>query len=255
MKLLYFGNERLDAQNLATALRATAPNCTVSWTSRVDRASKWIADNRDDVAALVVEAQIDGESWHSLLKSVGGLAPRPAVIAVVPEGTHASSVAGADHCVERNSPQFRDLTMVVTRAVSGARGTEATPQAPVGNGEPPAPREVDFDRPPSLAASPASFGAAGPPSLAASATSSGAAGPPSLAASATSFGAAGLLLELERKLADAKAALTEAEQRHAAAMAAAAAQLAERQFQYRSRDRGDGGPMGSRRRTVASLSD
>ena len=69
MKLLYFGNERLDAQNLATALRASAPDCTVSWTSRVDRATKWIAEN-SDVATLVVESQIDRESWLSLVKCV-----------------------------------------------------------------------------------------------------------------------------------------------------------------------------------------
>ncbi len=209
MKLLYFGNERLDAQNLATALRASAPDCTVSWTSRVDRATKWIAEN-SDVATLVVESQIDRESWLSLVTCVRGIAPRPMVIAVVPEGTGpdpASSSAGADHYVERNSPQFRDLNMLVVRAAAGAR-------------------------PPSLDASPTSSGAAGPPPLAASPTSVGVASPPSPVAAAASFGAASLLLDLERKLADANAALTEAERRHAAAMAAAAEQLAGRQLQY-----------------------
>ena len=215
MKLLYFGNERLDAQNLATALRATAPACTVSWTSRVDRATKWIAENKE-FAVLVVESQIDGDSWHSLLESVRGRTPRPAIIAIVPEGTGpaTSSVAGADHSVERNSPQFRDLSTLVASAIG----------------------------PPPLAASSTSSGAAGPPSLAASSTSSGAAGPPSLAAQTTSSGVGTPPLvavppaprdaELERKLADATAALAEAERRHGAAMAFAAEQLAERQLQY-----------------------
>ena len=44
MKLLYFGNERLDAQNLATSLREITRNgTTVSWTRSADRASAWIA--------------------------------------------------------------------------------------------------------------------------------------------------------------------------------------------------------------------
>ena len=57
MKLLYFGNERLDAQNLATSLREITRNgTTVSWTRSADRASAWMAQNRD-VAALVVETR------------------------------------------------------------------------------------------------------------------------------------------------------------------------------------------------------
>ena len=84
MKLLYFGNERLDAQNLATSLREITRNgTTVSWTRSVDRASAWMTQNRD-VAALVVETQVDEASWQSLLTCAHGLAPRPAVIAVMP---------------------------------------------------------------------------------------------------------------------------------------------------------------------------
>jgi chromosome segregation ATPase/uncharacterized protein YqgV (UPF0045/DUF77 family) len=186
MKLLYFANERLDAQNLATALRTIAPNCTVSWTSRIDRATKWIAEN-NEFAVLVVESQIDGDSWHSLLQSVRGFAPRPAVFVIVPEGTGtapASTVAGADYYVERNSPRFHDLSSLVARAMA----------------------------PPSLAASAPSVAAASPPSL-----------PVPSAPRDT---------ELERKLAEATASLAEAERRHAAAMAAAAEQLAARQLQY-----------------------
>ena len=133
MKLLYFGNERLDAQNLATSLREITRNgTTVSWTRSADRASAWMAQNRD-VAALVVETQIDEASWQSLLTCAHGLAPRPAVIAVMPEGTAApTSAAGADHYIERNSPQFRDLPAVVTRVVAGAHASqEAHPARPL----------------------------------------------------------------------------------------------------------------------------
>ena len=126
MKLLYFGNERLDAQNLGAAVRAIARNGTVSWTTSADRASTWIAENKD-VAALVVEGQVDGESWRSVQACVRGLSPRPAVIVVTAEGTGEQPPAaapGADHYVERNSPQFRDLPMVVIRAVARARGSQ-----------------------------------------------------------------------------------------------------------------------------------
>ena len=181
MKLLYFGNERLDAQNLATSLREITRNgATVSWTRSADRASAWMAQNRD-VAALVVETQIDEAIWQSLLTCAHGLAPRPAVIAIMPEGTAApTSAAGADHYIERNSPQFRDLPAVVTRVVAGAHARQ----------EP----------------------------------------PPSSTVSVNSDSAR--LVDLERQLAAATAAVRDAEQRHAAAMTAAANQLAERQLQY-----------------------
>ena len=128
MKLLYFGNERLDAQNLATSLREITRNgTTVSWTRSADRASAWMAQNRD-VAALVVETQIDEAIWQSLLTCAHGLVPRPAVIAIMPEGTAApTSAAGADHYIERNSPQFRDLPAVVTRVVAGAHARQEAP--------------------------------------------------------------------------------------------------------------------------------
>jgi PAS domain S-box-containing protein len=191
MKLLYFGNERLDAQNLATAVRAIARNGTVSWTTSAERAATWMAENKD-VAALVVEGQVDAESWRSILACVRGLSPRPAVIVVTPEGAGQEpppAAPGADDYVERNSAQFRDLPMVVIRAVARARGSQE-PHHPAPTGTPPpstsAPIETDNPR----------------------------------------------LADLERKLTDATAALQQAERRHASAMADAANQLAGQQLQY-----------------------
>lgn len=179
MKLLYFGNERLDAQNLATSLREISRNGTVSWTRSAERASAWMAQNRD-VAALVVETQTDEASWQSLLTCAHGLSPRPVVIAVMPEGTAApTSASRADHYIERNSPQFRDLAAVVTHLVAGAHASQEAPSSTVS---------VDAD--------------------------------------------SARLVDLERQLAAATAALQDAEERHAAAMTAAANQLAERQLQY-----------------------
>ena len=150
MKLLYFGNERLDAQNLATAVRAIARNGTVSWTTSADRAAAWMGENKD-VAALVVEGQVDAESWRSVLTCVRGLAPRPAVIVVTPEGAGDQPPAdapGADHYVERNSPQFRDLPMVVIRAVARARGSQEPHHPPPSVAAPDVehPRLADLER-------------------------------------------------------------------------------------------------------------
>jgi hypothetical protein len=150
MKLLYFGNERLDAQNLATAVRAIARNGTVSWTTSADRAATWIAENKD-VAALVVEGQADGESWRSLLKCVRSLVPRPAVIVVTPEGVGEGSpppAPDADHYVERNSPEFRDLPMVVIRAVARARGSKdpSHPSPAAATADPDHPRLIELER-------------------------------------------------------------------------------------------------------------
>src|SRR5262245_14102419 len=146
MKLLYFGTERLDAQNLATALRTTAPDCTVSWTSRVDRAAKWIAENNKEFGVLVMESQIDGESWQLLLGSVRSLTPRPVVIAMVPERTATgptASVAGADHYVERNSAAFRDLSTLIARAIAPpSLGASATSFGAA----PAAPRDTELER-------------------------------------------------------------------------------------------------------------
>jgi chromosome segregation ATPase len=218
MKLLYFGNERLDAQNLATAVRAIARNGTVSWTTAVERASAWIAENRD-VAALVVEAQIDGDSWRSLLQYVRGLAPRPAVIVVAPEGAGAaaaSSVAGADHYVERNSPEFRDLPMVVIRAVASVRGSQHKTQAAVAS--------TPHGPGPSTALGPEPSTALGPePSTALT---------PGAEPREAADPDRARLVDLEQKLAEASAALRDAEQRHAAAIAAAEERLAQRQLQH-----------------------
>jgi PAS domain S-box-containing protein len=150
MKLLYFGNERLDAQNLGAAVRAIARNGTVSWTTSADRASTWIAENKD-VAALVVEGQVDAESWRSVQTCVRGLSPRPAIIVVTAEGAGdqpPATTPGADHYVERNSPQFRDLPMVVIRAVARARGSQDphNPQPTGATTDADHPRLADLER-------------------------------------------------------------------------------------------------------------
>jgi hypothetical protein len=123
MKILYIGSERSDAETVATALCDIAQNVAVSWASRIDLAARWLDENRD-AAALVVEAQIDGGS-PSVLKHVEGLARRPAVVVIVPEGTRSHFEAltpKADDYIAKNDSLSRDLPIVVGLAVARARG-------------------------------------------------------------------------------------------------------------------------------------
>ena len=191
MKILYFGNQRLDAQNLATALRTVAKNGTVSWTSSLDRAAKWLDENRD-VAALVVEAEADGATGASVLKHVRGLALRPALIVIVPEGggTRLGPLAAAaDDLIDKNSARFRDLPAIITRAVARLRGPAAPPAQPALTPQTPQ---------------------------------------ASIAGRAVSAPESDDRADLERKLAQATAALQEAEHKYSAV----SEQLAERQVKY-----------------------
>ena len=194
MKILYFGNQRLDAQHLATALRTVAKNGTVSWTSSLDRAAKWLDENRD-VAALVVEAQADGATGASVLKHVRGLALRPALVVIVPDGAGTRLgplAAAADDLIDKSSARFRDLPAIITRTVARVRGTEEPPSRPTPIGT------ATVTTAARVAPEPESDDRA----------------------------------DLERKLDQAAAALREAEHKHQAAMTAASEQLAERQVKY-----------------------
>jgi chromosome segregation ATPase len=214
MKILYFGNERLEAQRFAVALHGIAEHGTVSWTSSLDRAIKWLDEN-PDVAALVVEARIDGGTWASVLNQARRPGRVPAVVLIVPEGTGPgvrAMVPGADEYVEKNSPQFLQLPQVVTRAAAASRNAHSRSAGLLG---PPASQPTAPARAPEplrgLAARTSDVNRASDSELSRSAA---------------------LCAELEQRLAAATAALKDAEERHAAAMAASAEQLAERQVQF-----------------------
>lgn len=192
MKILYIANERGDAQVAATALRGIAPNVTVLWAFHVDQAADWIHENQD-LAALVVEAQVDGQSCISFLKHVRSLGLRAPVVVIVPEEAaprlESLKARGYDF-VAKNHSLFRNLPVVVTQAIE--RGLVAS----------------DVERRNAEHAS--------------DMTASAACGSEQRTQDA----------DLEQKLAHAEAALQEAEQRHLSAMTTAAGQLAERQAQY-----------------------
>ena len=126
MKILNIGGEQSDAHGVATALRGVDQDVKVSWASRLELAARWLDENRD-LAAVVVEAQTNGDSWPSVLKHARGPALHPAVVAIVPEGAGPPFEwlrPEPDDYIPRNGSLARDLPIVVTRAVARTRGRQ-----------------------------------------------------------------------------------------------------------------------------------
>ena len=126
MKILYIGGEQSEAHGVATALRGIDQDVKVSWASRLEPAARWLDENRD-LAAVVVEAQTNGDSWPSVLKHARGPALHPAVVAIVPEGAGPPFEwlrPEPDDYIPRNGSLARDLPIVVTRAVARTRGRQ-----------------------------------------------------------------------------------------------------------------------------------
>src|SRR4051812_42493962 len=84
MIILYIGNQGDDGRAAAAALRATAPGVGVAWVSHFDQAAHWLREHRE-VAALVVEASVDGQSCTAFLKYVRGAGLTAPVIIIGPE--------------------------------------------------------------------------------------------------------------------------------------------------------------------------
>jgi hypothetical protein len=224
MKILYIGNERRHAEAVATAVRAIAPNVTISWTQSLDHCARYLAQNRD-LAALVMDAQAHAGTWPPTLKDLRSHQVRPAIVVVVPDGTPPtfdSLAPPPDDYVINGQTFSRDLPIVVTRAIARVRGSQPASTTPNGAVEPQrvesAPERTDE-------------------------------GLPDLKSTAQA--------DLERKLADLTAAFQQAQRRHAAAVAAervahelaATEQLTEqeRQFQVQIAQERD------KRRTVEEM--
>ena len=125
MKILYIGGEQSDAHGVATALRGIDQDVKVSWASGLEPA-RWLDENRD-LAAVVVEAQTNGDSWPSVLNQARGPALHPAVVAIVPEGAGPPFEwlrPEPDDDIPRNGSLGRDLPSVVTRAVARTPGRQ-----------------------------------------------------------------------------------------------------------------------------------
>ena len=192
MKILYIGNERRDAQAVATALHSIAPKVTLFWAHSLDHCARCLDENRD-LAVLVIDAQVHAGKWPSSLKDLRSLEIRPAIVIVVPEGTRPKFESHGplpDGYVTNGQTFLRDLPLAVTCAVTRVRGSQPASLAPSNDAEPQQLSQLTPGR--------------------------------------TEDDARVHLermarVDLEQKLADVTAAFQEAQQRHAAAMAAALA--------------------------------
>ena len=121
MKILYVGSERNDAQAVAAALRGIDQAVSVSRVAHLEHAVRWLDEHRD-ITALVVESAVDAGSGPSVLAPLRGLAWYPAVVVIVPDGTKlpVDPQPGAHCYIQKNQSLFRDLPVVVTRAIERA---------------------------------------------------------------------------------------------------------------------------------------
>ena len=69
MKILYVANERASAELAASALRTLARDVRLEWARDLSSALSWVYYNRD-VAALVVEAELQSQSCASFVDHV-----------------------------------------------------------------------------------------------------------------------------------------------------------------------------------------
>jgi len=126
MKILYIGNERRSAQTVATALRSIAPKVTLLWAQSLDHCARCVDENRD-LAALVIDAQVHPGTWPSSLKDLRSLEIRPAIVIVVPEGTRTEFESLGplpDGYVTKGQTFMRDLPLAITCAVTRVRGSQ-----------------------------------------------------------------------------------------------------------------------------------
>ena len=192
MKILYIGNERRSAQAVATALRGIAPKVTLLWAQSLEHCARCVDENRD-LAALVIDAQVHPGTWPSSLKDLRSLEIRPAIVIVVPEGTQSQFESLGplpDGYVTKGQTFMRDLPLAITCAVTRVRGSQPASLALSNDVEPQQPFQVTTERTEDDARVPLERTAR---------------------------------VDLEQRLADVTAAFQDAQQRHAAAMAAALA--------------------------------
>lgn len=128
-KVLYVSHDRGDAQRAAGALGGILPGAVVLWASRLDQAMLWIHENRE-VAALVIDSDVDPTSCASFLKGIRALDLTAATVVITPDGTTAPECleAGADGHIQKNPTLLRNLPGVVNRAIQ-ARLTSALAEA------------------------------------------------------------------------------------------------------------------------------
>jgi PAS domain S-box-containing protein len=141
-RILYVANERSDAQKAAGAFCGVASNVVVLWASNFEHAAQWVRENRSNVAALVVESLVNGQSCTSFLEHVRGLGLDVPTVVITPEGAaplEGLSEATAAERVAKSDTLFNDLPAVVMLALEKRRAivpaTVSEPEDPVSSRE------------------------------------------------------------------------------------------------------------------------
>lgn len=121
MKILYVANERSATQPVAAALRTLAPDVSLTWARDLSSALSWVHYNRD-VAALVVEAELQKQSSASFIDHVRSLGLAAPVIVISQAGAPVLALkAGADDYVANDQSLATNLPSVVARALQRAQ--------------------------------------------------------------------------------------------------------------------------------------
>src|SRR5215471_11916640 len=119
MKILYTADDRHDAQLAATAVRGLADDVKVVWAARLSDAGQWLSQNQD-LAALVVDADVQGQSCAPLVRHVRSLGLLTQILVVVSDTALVPAAvlgAGADGFIVRNESLFTNLATLIGRAM------------------------------------------------------------------------------------------------------------------------------------------
>lgn len=125
MKILYVANERDPAQLAANALRTLGEDVRLEWARDLSSAASWAYYNRD-VAALIVEAELQNQSCAAFVDDVRSLGLAAPVIVVCPDDVRTPLLAlkaGADDYVVNNQSLHTNLPGVIARALQRVQAT------------------------------------------------------------------------------------------------------------------------------------
>ncbi|PWT84882.1 MAG: hypothetical protein C5B57_04030, partial [Blastocatellia bacterium] len=132
MKILYTSKNRVDAEVAAATFHRPDRTLALEWAGSFDDAKGWLSQN-PDLAALIVDAQIQDQSCDSFVSRVRTLGVTAPIIVVIAEETGpplAALKAGADDYVAKTTSPT-DLAAVVDRALQQAHVTAGGARQPV----------------------------------------------------------------------------------------------------------------------------
>ncbi len=130
MKILYVANERRTTQPAAKAIRDIAPDIRLAWVGHLSAALRWIKEN-PDLAALVIEAEVENQNCASFVHDVRNRGVTAPVIVVAPEQVGAPTAAlraGADDYVLDNESLIANLSNIVSALQRSQRTAPPTKQ-------------------------------------------------------------------------------------------------------------------------------